>query len=208
MLSRREPVAARRNVGLLLTSLLHSACASNTHARTHAQGLGAQLAKYIARHGGKLILSARNIDGLNVSKSCWRGLSALHGVQPPSCRAAVPVTRAKHGVPSCCCRRCRCWCPQQTKATCRQPQDVLVLPFDLLDSDDKLAAAARSADEAFGGAGVDYLVHMAGESSWSALGWLVVAVLSAGGAWSVASKQVVSVLACWTAARGVCASCA
>jgi NAD(P)-dependent dehydrogenase (short-subunit alcohol dehydrogenase family) len=42
---------------------------------------------------------------------------------------------------------------------------VLVLPFDLTDTDDALAAAAAAADGAFGGAGVDYLLSNAGESA-------------------------------------------
>lgn len=33
----------------------------------------------------------------------------------------------------------------------------------MLDQPDKLAAAAQAADAAFGGGGVDYLVHNAGE---------------------------------------------
>ncbi len=38
-----------------------------------------------------------------------------------------------------------------------------MLPFDLTGSDEQLAEAVRKADAAFGGAGVDYLVHNAGE---------------------------------------------
>ena len=40
--------------------------------------------------------------------------------------------------------------------------DVLVLPLDLTGSFDQLEAAAAAADEAFGGAGVDYLIQNAG----------------------------------------------
>jgi NAD(P)-dependent dehydrogenase (short-subunit alcohol dehydrogenase family) len=43
-----------------------------------------------------------------------------------------------------------------------QPKDVLVLPFDLMDSTEKLQAVAKVADEAFGGAGIDFLIHNAG----------------------------------------------
>lgn len=52
---------------------------------------------------------------------------------------------------------------QRVRASCVKPPDVLVLPFDLMASSDKLQAAAKAADEAFGGAGVDYLIHNAGE---------------------------------------------
>lgn len=52
--------------------------------------------------------------------------------------------------------------PQRTLACCLRPNDVLVLPFDLMDSAEKLEAAAKAADEAFGGAGVDFLIHNAG----------------------------------------------
>lgn len=45
---------------------------------------------------------------------------------------------------------------------CRRPEEVLVLPFDLMDSTEKLQAVAKAADEAFGGAGIDFLVHVAG----------------------------------------------
>jgi hypothetical protein len=45
---------------------------------------------------------------------------------------------------------------------------VLVLPFDLMDSTQKLQEVAKAADEAFGGAGIDFLVHNAGEGTHTA----------------------------------------
>jgi dehydrogenase/reductase SDR family protein 7 len=39
---------------------------------------------------------------------------------------------------------------------------VLVLPFNLLGPEGDLQAAAAAADAAFGGAGIDYLIHNAG----------------------------------------------
>jgi hypothetical protein len=51
---------------------------------------------------------------------------------------------------------------QRTRAACLQPKDVLVLPFDLMDSTEKLQAVAKVADEAFGSAGIDFLIHNAG----------------------------------------------
>lgn len=54
---------------------------------------------------------------------------------------------------------------QRTRAGCLKPDDVLVLPFDLMDSTEKLQAVAKAADEAFGGAGIDYLIHNAGAQS-------------------------------------------
>lgn len=53
---------------------------------------------------------------------------------------------------------------QRTRACCPKPNDVLVLPFDLMDSAERLQAAAKAADQAFGGAGVDFLIHNAGAS--------------------------------------------
>ncbi|KAG1664699.1 hypothetical protein FOA52_006674 [Chlamydomonas sp. UWO 241] len=44
------------------------------------------------------------------------------------------------------------------------PGDVLVLPFDLCGDDASIEAAAAKADAAFGGAGIDFLVHNAGAS--------------------------------------------
>ena len=46
-----------------------------------------------------------------------------------------------------------------------QPDHVLVLPFDLCGSFDTLEKAASTADSAFGAAGVDYLIHNAGQAS-------------------------------------------
>lgn len=62
----------------------------------------------------------------------------------------------------CCCLVCH---TQRTRASCPPPSDVLVLPFDLMDSTQKLQEVARAADEAFGGAGIDFLVHNAGEGT-------------------------------------------
>lgn len=56
---------------------------------------------------------------------------------------------------------------QRTRAGCRVPDNVLVLPFDLMDSTEKLQAAAKAADEAFDGAGIDFLIHNAGEGQCS-----------------------------------------
>lgn len=57
---------------------------------------------------------------------------------------------------------CVCCVEQRTQAGCRFPDNVMILPFDLMDSTDKLQAAAKAADEAFGGAGIDFLIHNAG----------------------------------------------
>jgi len=56
--------------------------------------------------------------------------------------------------------------PQRVKESCtgRYASDALVLPFDLSAPAAELEAVARGADAAFGGAGVDYLIHNAGAS--------------------------------------------
>ena len=41
---------------------------------------------------------------------------------------------------------------------------MLILPFDLCGSYEELEKAAAAADSAFGGSGVDYLIHNAGAS--------------------------------------------
>lgn len=64
----------------------------------------------------------------------------------------------------CCCLLCGPH-TQKTRASCPRPSDVLVLPFDLMDSTQTLQEVAKAADEAFGGAGVDFLVHNAGEGA-------------------------------------------
>ena len=54
---------------------------------------------------------------------------------------------------------------QEVKAACggkHGPEGIVVLPFDLCGDAAKLEEAAGAADAAFGGAGVDYLVHNAG----------------------------------------------
>jgi NAD(P)-dependent dehydrogenase (short-subunit alcohol dehydrogenase family) len=43
----------------------------------------------------------------------------------------------------------------------------MVLPFDLCGNSEELQKAAAEADEAFEGAGVDYLIHNAGGASTS-----------------------------------------
>uniref|UniRef100_A0A383WEJ1 Ketoreductase domain-containing protein n=1 Tax=Tetradesmus obliquus TaxID=3088 RepID=A0A383WEJ1_TETOB len=53
---------------------------------------------------------------------------------------------------------------QRVKEACLDPSAVLVLPFDLLGPEADLAAAAAAADGAFGGAGIDFLIHNAGAS--------------------------------------------
>lgn len=54
-------------------------------------------------------------------------------------------------------------CVQRVKAACRtDPKNIVILPFDLLDSTDKIEAAADAADAAFGGAGIDYMINNAG----------------------------------------------
>lgn len=83
-----------------------------------SQGFGAILAKYMARHGAKLILSARNAEKL-----------------------------------------------KEVAAACsRSSGDVVVLPLDLLGGEEALVTAAEKAFAAFGGAGVDFLIHNAGAS--------------------------------------------
>lgn len=52
---------------------------------------------------------------------------------------------------------------QKVKVACHtDPSNIVILPFDLLDSTGKLEAAAAAADSAFGAAGIDYLVNNAG----------------------------------------------
>lgn len=48
------------------------------------------------------------------------------------------------------------------KGSCNE--DVILLPFDLLAPFEKLEGVTEQANEAFGGSGVDYLVHNAGEA--------------------------------------------
>lgn len=52
---------------------------------------------------------------------------------------------------------------QRVRSQCPRPSDVVVLPFDLLGGSEALQAAAKAADGAFGAAGVDFLIHNAGE---------------------------------------------
>jgi NAD(P)-dependent dehydrogenase (short-subunit alcohol dehydrogenase family) len=54
---------------------------------------------------------------------------------------------------------------QAVKEACPDPSAVLVLPFDLLGPEAGLEAAAQTADGAFGGAGIDYLIHNAGAAA-------------------------------------------
>lgn len=50
------------------------------------------------------------------------------------------------------------------KAACRTDiKNIVILPFDLLDTGDKIEAAAAAANAAFGGAGIDYLINNAGK---------------------------------------------
>jgi NAD(P)-dependent dehydrogenase (short-subunit alcohol dehydrogenase family) len=60
---------------------------------------------------------------------------------------------------------------QKVKGSCTDtnPEDILVLPFDLLGSSSSLEQAAADADAAFGGAGIDFLIHNAG---WYEVGTL------------------------------------
>jgi NAD(P)-dependent dehydrogenase (short-subunit alcohol dehydrogenase family) len=51
------------------------------------------------------------------------------------------------------------------KDACPDPSVVVVLPFDLLGAEADLQAAAQAADAAFGGAGVDFLIHNAGRGA-------------------------------------------
>ena len=44
-------------------------------------------------------------------------------------------------------------------------QPPVVLPFDLCANHSVMEAQAKTADEAFGSAGVDYMVHVAGEAA-------------------------------------------
>ena len=44
-------------------------------------------------------------------------------------------------------------------------QHPVVLPFDLCAPHSVMEAQAKTADEAFGSAGVDYMVHVAGEAA-------------------------------------------
>jgi NAD(P)-dependent dehydrogenase (short-subunit alcohol dehydrogenase family) len=61
---------------------------------------------------------------------------------------------------------------QRVKEACADPSAVLVLPFDLLGSEADLQKAAQAADAAFGGAGIDYLIHNAGAAAqWQLSGY-------------------------------------
>jgi NAD(P)-dependent dehydrogenase (short-subunit alcohol dehydrogenase family) len=65
-----------------------------------------------------------------------------------------------------------CHAVQRVRSQCPRPADVVVLPFDLLGSSEALQAAAKAADGAFGAAGVDFLIHNAGEGvGTGAVGW-------------------------------------
>jgi NAD(P)-dependent dehydrogenase (short-subunit alcohol dehydrogenase family) len=61
------------------------------------------------------------------------------------------------------CRVVLCCAMQRVRSSCPRPSDVVVLPFDLLGSSEALQAAAKAADGTFGAAGVDFLIHNAGE---------------------------------------------
>ena len=52
-------------------------------------------------------------------------------------------------------------------------QHPVVLPFDLCASHTVMEAQAKTADEAFGSAGVDYMVHVAGEAALPVRGSLL-----------------------------------
>eukprot|EP00878_Enallax_costatus_P028471 GHUV01030755.1.p1 GENE.GHUV01030755.1~~GHUV01030755.1.p1 ORF type:complete len:242 (+),score=58.72 GHUV01030755.1:199-924(+) len=83
-----------------------------------SQGLGENLAKYLAAQGANLILSSRSKDKL-----------------------------------------------EKVKKACRtDPKHIVILPFDLLDTPDKIEAVAAEANAAFGGAGIDYIINNAGAS--------------------------------------------
>lgn len=84
-----------------------------------SQGLGAEIALYLASQGARLILSARGEDRLKRVKAALVGAHA---------------------------------------------SEALVLPLDVTAPPEALEAAAAAADAAFGGAGVDFLVHNAGAS--------------------------------------------
>jgi NAD(P)-dependent dehydrogenase (short-subunit alcohol dehydrogenase family) len=65
----------------------------------------------------------------------------------------------------------KAWCFQDVKGKCKgghAPEDIVVLPLDVCGDAAELNAAAKAADAAFDGAGVDYLVHNAGQ--WESLG--------------------------------------
>lgn len=56
--------------------------------------------------------------------------------------------------------------PQRVKASCagKHASEALLLPLDVTAPASDLEAAAAEADAAFGGAGVDFLIHNAGAS--------------------------------------------
>ena len=82
------------------------------------------------------------------------------------CQALFLVLSLPSGAPVLACPLRFCllpWGMQRVKASLpTQPDNVLVLPFDLCGDYTELEQAAATADAAFGGAGVDYLIHNAG----------------------------------------------
>ena len=60
-------------------------------------------------------------------------------------------------------------CLQRVQVACLEQQScagVTLLPLDLCAPASQMHKAAVKADNAYDGAGVDYLVHNAGEASW------------------------------------------
>ena len=147
-----------------------------------AQGLGEELAICFASHGAKLILSARNRERLEV---------CAHMMLPPCCPTHCPtgIVKVSQAAPLACqlpgIGLSQAWkaaaellwgapqdcdqfllCVQRVQAACNDRQScggAMVLPLDITAPTAELHGAVVAADNAFDGAGVDYLVHNAGQ---------------------------------------------
>lgn len=151
-----------------------------------SQGLGEVLAKYFARHGARLILSSRDAEKLGrVKAACAlpdsqvrRGRSWARFTDSAGRRVVAASSRPStvSAVCDCACARSErsqqhayraglCHLPAPPCPMRRACMQAVVLPFDLCGSYADLERAAAAADAAFDGAGVDFLVHNAGEAN-------------------------------------------
>ena len=143
-------------------------CGKCASMRAAIQGLGEALACYFASHGARLILSSRRREALEVRGTALPCAISCH-TQIDACRTAA----------LCCLRQSissRRFPPpsavsggtQEVRALCESSHGgagVVVLPLDVCGAPATLEAAAEAANAAFDAAGVDYLVHNAGQSS-------------------------------------------
>ncbi len=119
-----------------------------------SQGIGKLVSTALAKRGAKLIISARSADRLEVSHCS--GLIGGHGIAGVD-RARLAITQVHRGddaMPT----RVQAFKQELASVT----KDVLVLPLDLTGPFPALEQASQQADAAFGGQGVDFLVHNAG----------------------------------------------